>query len=123
MALRWALAENETGGALFADERLAERHAGRGAYAGMEFLHVNARTIINTVPAESLMPFRHTINPYRGCSHACAYCASGDTPILMGDGTTKPMSDVRKGDLVYGTIRRGNYRRYTITEVLDHWST
>ncbi len=123
MALRWALAETEGAGALFPDERVATRHVGKGAYAGMEFLHVNARTIINTVPAESLMPFRYTINPYRGCSHACAYCTWGETPILMGDGTTKPMSDVRKGDLIYGTVRRGNYRRYTITEVLDHWST
>jgi hypothetical protein len=44
MALRWALAENETSGTLFADERVAERHVGKGAYAGMEFLHVNAKT-------------------------------------------------------------------------------
>ena len=86
MALRWALAENETGGTLFADERLAERHVGKGAYAGMEFLHVNARTIINTVPAESRMPFRHTINPYRGCSHACVYCFARPTHDYLGLG-------------------------------------
>ena len=40
--------EREEGGTLFPDERVAERHVGRGAYAGLEFLHVNARTIINT---------------------------------------------------------------------------
>jgi DNA repair photolyase len=86
MALRWALAENEAGGTLFADERVAERHVGRGAYAGMEFLHVNARSIINTVPAESRMPFRHTINPYRGCSHACVYCFARPTHDYLGLG-------------------------------------
>ena len=86
MALRWALAENEAGGALFADERVAERHVGQGAYAGMEFLHVNARTIINTVPADSRMPFRHTINPYRGCSHACVYCFARPTHDYLGLG-------------------------------------
>jgi DNA repair photolyase len=86
MPLRWALAENEAGGTLFADERLAERHVGRGAYAGMEFLHVNARTIINTVPPESLMPFRHTINAYRGCSHACVYCFARPTHDYLGLG-------------------------------------
>src|SRR5258708_27641581 len=107
MALRWALAENEAGGTLFADERVAERHVGKGAYAGLEFLHVNARTIVNSVPPQSQMPFRHTINAYRGCSHACSYCTHGDTPILMGDGTTKPMAEVQAGDLVYGTVRRG----------------
>lgn len=86
MALRWALAENEAGGTLFADERMAERHVGKGAYAGMEFLHVNARTIINTVPDESRMPFRHTINPYRGCSHACVYCFARPTHDYLGLG-------------------------------------
>jgi DNA repair photolyase len=123
MPLRWTLAAAEEEGTLFPDERRATRHLGRGANAGLEFLHVNARTIINTVPAESLMPFRHTINCYRGCSHACSYCLSGETPILMGDGTTKPMASIKAGDLVYGTVRRGSYRRYVITPVLDHWST
>jgi DNA repair photolyase len=86
MALRWALAETEDRGTLFRDERVAERHVGKGAYAGMEFLHVNARTIINTVPPESLMPFRHTINPYRGCSHACVYCFARPTHDYLGLG-------------------------------------
>jgi DNA repair photolyase len=123
MALRWTLAETEEDGTLFPDERKATRHVGKGAYAGLEFLHVNARSIINAVPPQSQMPFRYTINSYRGCSHACSYCTSGDTPILMGDGTTKPMAQVQPRDLVYGTVRRGFYRRYVITEVLDHWST
>src|SRR5580693_2733361 len=86
MALRWALAESEGAGRLFPDERVAERHVGKGAYAGMEFLHVNARSIINTVPPESVMPFRHTINPYRGCSHACSYCFARPTHEYLGLG-------------------------------------
>jgi DNA repair photolyase len=86
MALRWALAETEEKGTLFPDERVAERHVGKGAYAGMEFLHVNARTIINTVPPESVVPFRHTINPYRGCSHACVYCFARPTHDYLGLG-------------------------------------
>ncbi len=86
MALRWTLAESEEKGTLFPDERVAERHVGKGAYAGMEFLHVNARSIINTVPPESLMPFRHTINPYRGCSHACVYCFARPTHDYLGLG-------------------------------------
>ena len=66
MALRWASAETEDGDALFPDERKATRHVGNGAYTGLEFLQVNARTIINTVPPQSQMPFRYTINCYRG---------------------------------------------------------
>jgi DNA repair photolyase len=89
----------------------------------MEFLHVNARQIINEVPAASRMPFRFTINAYRGCSHACTYCLSGDTPILTGDGRTQRLADVRVGEKIYGTEPVGAYRRYVRTHVLDKWST
>jgi DNA repair photolyase len=92
-------------------------------FRGMTFYEVHARSIINRVPEASRVPFRWTINPYRGCSHACAYCCWGGTPILMADGCTKPLAHVRPGDAVYGTVRRGSYRRYVITEVLAHWST
>jgi DNA repair photolyase len=87
------------------------------------FYEVRAKSALNKVPKASRMPFRWTINPYRGCSHACLYCIWGATPILMADGRTKPIADVRPGDHVYGTVRRGRYRRYWVTEVLDHWST
>ena len=55
----------------------------------IRFYEVQARSILNRVPERSQMPFRWTINPYRGCTHACTYCLAGDTPILMADGTTK----------------------------------
>jgi DNA repair photolyase len=87
------------------------------------FYEVRAKSALNRVPKASRMPFRWTINPYRGCAHSCLYCIWGTSPILMGDGTTKPIADIRPGDFVYGTIRRGAYRRYWVTEVLDHWST
>ena len=40
---------------------------------GTRFYEVEARSAINAVPKRSRMPFRFTINPYRGCSHACQY--------------------------------------------------
>jgi DNA repair photolyase len=43
-------------------------------FRGMTFFEVHARSVINRVPEASRMPFRWTINPYRGCSHACLYC-------------------------------------------------
>ena len=67
--------------------------------------------------------FDASINPYRGCSHGCSYCIAGDTPILMADGTTRWLENIRVGDEVYGTVRRGSYRRYTKTRVLTHWSS
>ena len=92
-------------------------------FRGITFYEVEAKSILNHVPPASRMPFEWTINVYRGCSHACSYCASGDTPILMADGRTKSLADVRVGDAIYGTIFNGRYRRYVVTHVLDHWST
>lgn len=82
--LRWRTAEEDESGTLFPVGPLADRHVGTGEYAGMEFLHVNARQIINEVPASSRMPFRYTINAYRGCSHACTYCFARPTHEYLG---------------------------------------
>ncbi|MPZ62749.1 MAG: radical SAM protein, partial [Propionibacteriales bacterium] len=89
----------------------------------MEFYEVTARSVINRVPGESRVPFRWTINPYRGCGHACVYCMSGDTRILTADGRTKPLTELRIGDRIYGTRREDRYRRYVLTTVWAHWST
>ncbi len=43
------------------------------------FYEVRARSVLNRVPERSRMPFRWTINPYRGCSHACTYCFARPT--------------------------------------------
>ena len=79
--LRWRLAGDDPQGALF-DE--VERHVGRGEFRGLEFLHVRARRIINEVPKASKVPFRYTINAYRGCSHACSYCFARPTHEYLG---------------------------------------
>jgi DNA repair photolyase len=92
-------------------------------FRGMTFYEVRAKSIINKVPGSSRVPFEWTVNPYRGCSHACRYCLVGETPILMADGRTGPIADLKVGDRIYGTVREGNYRRYVPTEVLAHWST
>jgi DNA repair photolyase len=89
---------------------------------GVNFHEVRARSALNHVPG-GRYGFSYTVNAFRGCSHACAYCLQGDTPILMADGRTKPLSRVQVGDAVYGTVRRGAYRRYQITHVLAHWMT
>ena len=85
--LRWRLADDDGGQPrLFSDEELTERHVGTGEYRGLEFLHVNARRVINEVPASSRMAFRFTINAYRGCSHACQYCFARPTHEYLGLG-------------------------------------
>jgi DNA repair photolyase len=92
-------------------------------FANMVFHEVRSKSVLNKVSGQSRMPFSWTVNPYRGCSHGCRYCLAGDTPILMADGRTRPLSDVRVGDRIYGTERVGNRRRYVTTRVLAHWTT
>ncbi|WP_104091341.1 Rv2578c family radical SAM protein [Arthrobacter sp. GMC3] len=43
-------------------------------FAGITFHEVLSKSALNKVPATSTMPFEWTVNPYRGCSHACVYC-------------------------------------------------
>ncbi len=89
----------------------------------MRFYEVNAKSLLNRVPEKSRMPFRWSINPYRGCSQACCYCLHGRTPILMADGTHRELGDLDVGDTIYGTEQGPRYRRYAHTTVLAKWIT
>src|SRR3712207_2192693 len=77
----------------------------------LTFHEVRAKSALNHVPGESAMPFPWTINPYRGCSHACVCCLSGDALVLMADGSQRPISHLQVGDRIMGTERRGTYRQ------------
>ncbi len=93
-------------------------------FAGITFHEVLAKSALNHVPgASNALPFGWTINPYRGCSHACAYCVSPDTLVLMADGRQKAIQDVAVGDTVMGTKMQGTYRRYVETTVRAKWVT
>jgi DNA repair photolyase len=78
-SLRWSLAGTEQQGSLLDDDVDPTRELRE-----VEYLHVRARTIISEVPRASRMPFRYTINPYRGCSHACTYCFARPTHEYLG---------------------------------------
>jgi DNA repair photolyase len=84
MEFRWKLAEEENGGQLSLFEEPTGWHAGHGEFRGLEFLHVRAKRIINEVPAASRMPFRFTINAYRGCQNRCVYCFARPTHEYLG---------------------------------------
>jgi DNA repair photolyase len=75
--LRWSAPAE---GGLF---ELSRRVPGRGQYRGLSFHEVEAKTILNRVPG-SFLPFDWTINPYRGCSHACVYCFARPTHEYLG---------------------------------------
>ncbi|MCK9249926.1 MAG: radical SAM protein [Solirubrobacteraceae bacterium] len=53
------------------------------------FHEVHARTVLNRVggaPHRRRVPFGWTVNPYRGCSHACRYCFARPTHEYLGLG-------------------------------------
>jgi DNA repair photolyase len=52
-------------------------------FAGITFHEVLAKSALNQVPGESAMPFTWTINPYRGCSHACVMCFARQTHTYL----------------------------------------
>jgi DNA repair photolyase len=43
-------------------------------FAGVTFHEIRAKSALNKVPEASAVPFRWTVNPWRGCTHACFYC-------------------------------------------------
>ena len=57
---------------------------GKGEYRGLEFLEVDAKTLINKVPGPPRFGFQYSINAYRGCSHSCTYCFARPTHDYLG---------------------------------------
>lgn len=78
-SLRWSAPAE---GGLF---ELSRQVPGKGEYRGLDFHEIEAKTILNRVSGNAL-PFGWTINPYRGCSHACVYCFARPTHEYLGLG-------------------------------------
>ncbi|OEJ41756.1 radical SAM protein [Streptomyces agglomeratus] len=85
--MRWNnLAENPTTtgeAALFGTDAVTTRTFDTPEFRGITFHEVRARSIMNRVPGASRMPFEWTVNPYRGCTHACVYCFARKTHTYL----------------------------------------
>jgi DNA repair photolyase len=92
-------------------------------FAGMTFHEVLCKSALNHVPGASAMPFDWTVNPYRGCSHACSYCVSPETMVLCADGRQRRIADLVVGEEIIGTEKIGAYRRYVVARIEAKWST
>ncbi|MET9085984.1 Rv2578c family radical SAM protein [Streptomyces sp. NPDC090075] len=82
--MRWENLTEEAGHgrattALFGADAVTTRTFDTPEFRGITFHEVRARSIINRVPGASRMPFEWTVNPYRGCTHACVYCFARKT--------------------------------------------
>src|SRR6201995_204314 len=48
-------------------------------FEGMAFHEFLGKSALNKGPDSPTLPFRYTVNGYRGCSHACRYCFARPT--------------------------------------------
>jgi len=88
-------------------------------FADMTFHEVLAKSALNRVPGGSRMPFSWTINPYRGCSHACLYCfARGTHQYLDLDGGADFDSQIvvktNVAEVLRRELRRGSWQHETV---------
>ncbi|MBO9626355.1 MAG: Rv2578c family radical SAM protein [Microbacterium sp.] len=88
-------------------------------FAGMTFHEVLSKSALNKVPGASRMPFGWTINPYRGCSHACVYCfARGTHEYLDLDGgadfDSQIVVKVNVVEVLERELRRGSWQHETV---------
>ncbi len=81
---------------------------------GLEFIEVEAKTVLNHVAGDRL-PFSWTINPYRGCSHACVYCFARATHTFLGmnpgrDFETRIVVKVNVAEVLRAQLARKRWR-------------
>ncbi|WP_433531179.1 Rv2578c family radical SAM protein [Micromonospora sp. CA-263727] len=84
-------------------------------FAGMTFYEVRAKSILNKVSGASRVPFEWTVNPYRGCSHACVYCFARNTHTYLdldagADFDRQVIVKVNAGELVRRELAAPRWR-------------
>ncbi|HYQ75762.1 Rv2578c family radical SAM protein [Cellulomonas sp.] len=84
-------------------------------FAGVTFHEVHAKSALNKVPEASAMPFRWTVNPMRGCLHACTYCFARPTHEYLGlgpdeDFQTQIVVKTNVVDVLTAELRRPSWR-------------
>jgi DNA repair photolyase len=92
------------------------RHFDAPEALNTNFYEVRAKSALNRVPKASRMPFRWTINPYRGCSHACVWCFARPTHTYLDfnareDFDRQIVVKVNVPELVRAETRRPSWKR------------
>ncbi len=81
-------------------------------FDGITFHEVLCKSALNKMPESSALPFRWTINPMRGCSHACRYCfARGSHEYLGLDAGEDFDSEIVVKTNIAAVLRRELMRR------------
>ncbi|BBY08320.1 Rv2578c family radical SAM protein [Mycobacterium noviomagense] len=85
-------------------------------FEGITFHEVLCKSALNKVPNSSMLPFRYTVNGYRGCSHACRYCFARPTHEYLDldcgdDFDTQIIVKTNVVDVLRRELHRKSWRR------------
>lgn len=88
-------------------------------FDGITFHEVLCKSALNKIPAASMLPFRYTVNGYRGCSHACRYCFARPTHEYLEfdcgrDFDTQLVVKTNVADVLRRELRRPSWTRETV---------
>ena len=89
-------------------------------FAGITFHEVLAKSALNRVPgSSSVLPYGWTINPYRGCSHACVYCFARPTHEYLDldsgeDFDRQIVVKVNVAEVLVGELAKSSWQRHPV---------
>ena len=88
-------------------------------FEGITFHEVLCKSALNKVPDASMLPFRYTVNGYRGCSHACRYCFARPTHEYLdmdcgADFDSQVVVKTNVADVLRRELHRKSWQRETV---------
>src|ERR1700757_4465222 len=88
-------------------------------FAGITFHEVLCKSALNKIPDAAALPFKFTVNGYRGCSHACRYCFARPTHEYLdldygNDFDTQIVVKTNVADVLGREVGRRSWRRETV---------
>ncbi|OBJ84714.1 Rv2578c family radical SAM protein [Mycobacterium asiaticum] len=88
-------------------------------FEGMTFHEVLCKSALNKVPNAAMLPFRYTVNGYRGCSHACRYCFARPTHEYLdfdpgADFDSQVVVKTNVVEVLRRELRRASWQRETV---------
>src|ERR1700722_11858681 len=88
-------------------------------FDGIPFHEVLCKSALNKVPNAAALPFRYTVNGFRGCSHGCRYCFARPTHEYLdfdcgNDFDTQVVVKTNVAEVLHRELRRPSWRHETV---------
>jgi DNA repair photolyase len=88
-------------------------------FEGITFHEVLCKSALNKIPDAAVLPFKYTVNGFRGCSHACRYCFARPTHEYLeldcgNDFDTQIIVKTNVADVLRRELQRRSWRRETV---------